>query len=377
MNDNAVFVVDIATLLPPRYRSEEVLKHVYGQPGIAGEILTLATKASRSTGITGFSSVRDFDVYPARKLVSDRHTPRNWCCALVDALSIMLAPEDIGFLSVSYNISSHVDVLPNLACQVATERRLRLLAPPQEMPHYGCASGILQLESAVEFCKRTQKAAIVIVLEQCTWAYAPIRDRDDDDFRASLRAHLLFSDGAAAMLLVPESMIGRFSTALRIVDVQTGFRAGDAITMRDGHFLIGDDLKSTMPALVASECVKPLLARRGVVAADVRDWAIHQGGLPVLTKFGDPDVLGLTGAQLADSADTFREFGNLSSASCFFTLRRQFERPPDSAAKGMIVAFGAGYYFGSVLYDKWTNSAGDAQDTRRRRSASPACIAVP
>ena len=89
-------------------------------------------------------------------------------------MSIMLPTDEIGFLSVSYNISSHVDVLPNLACQVATERRLKLVAPPQEMPYYGCASGILQIESAVEFCRRSNKAALVIVLEQCTWAYSPI-----------------------------------------------------------------------------------------------------------------------------------------------------------------------------------------------------------
>jgi predicted naringenin-chalcone synthase len=65
----------------------------------------------------------------------------------------------------------------------------------------------------------------------------------------------------------------------------------------------------------------------------------------------------LTAAQLADSADTFEEFGNLSSASCLFTLRRQFERPTRDATKGMVVAFGAGYYFGSLLYERSVRDA--------------------
>jgi predicted naringenin-chalcone synthase len=242
-------------------------------------------------------------------------------------------------------------VLPNLACQVASERRLKLTAPPQEISYYGCASGILQLQSAVEFCKRSNKAALVIVLEQCTWASSPIHAKEDDDFHSSLRAHLLFSDGAAAILIVPDSMADKFSTTLRIVDIDTGFRIGDAITMKNGHFLVGDDIKGTMPALVASQCVTPMLAKHGLAAADVRDWAIHQGGLPVLMKFRDPAILGLTDAQLEDSAESFAEFGNLSSASCFFTLRRQFERRSMVPSRGMVVAFGAGYYFGCLLYE--------------------------
>jgi predicted naringenin-chalcone synthase len=350
--NNDVYIVDIATLLPPRYRPEEVLGRVYGQPGVAGDVLTLAKKASRNTGVKTFSSVLDFDAYPSKKLISGAHTPKNWCCSLIDAVSIMLPTDEIGFLSVSYNISSHVDVLPNLACQVASERKLKLDAPPQEMLYHGCASGILQIKAAVDFCRQSNKAALVIVLEQCTWAYSPIYQKDDDDFRSSLRAHLLFSDGAAAVLIVPDSMVGEFSTALKIIDVDTGFRLGDAITMRNGHFLVGDDIKGTMPGLVTSECITPLLTKHGIASADVQEWAIHQGGLPVLMKFKDEAILGLTDEQLTDSADSFAEFGNLSSASCLFTLRRQFERRASAASRGMVVAFGAGYYFGCFLYEK-------------------------
>ncbi len=370
MCNNDVFVVDIATLLPPRYRAEDVLSHVYGQPGIADDVLTLARRATRNTGVRTFSSVLDFDVYPSKRLIAECHAPKRWCGALMDAVSIMLPPGEIGFLSVSYNISSHVDVLPNLACQVAQEKKLDLIAPPQELPYYGCAAGILQIESAVDFCRRSGRAALVIVLEQCTWAYRPVCDRDDEDFRASLRAHLLFSDGAAAVLIVPRSMIASFESGLRIIDVATGFRLGDAIAMRNGHFLVGDDVGGTMPDLVASESVRPMLSRHGLAADDVRDWAIHQGGLPVLKTFARPDILGLTDTQLADSVGTFEEYGNLSSASCLFTLRRQFERPTPNGTKGMTVAFGAGYYFGSMLYEHWANDATDDV------SGSPPCPAT-
>ncbi len=357
MRENEAFIVDIATLLPPRYRTQEILGRVYGQPGVANDILTLASRASRNTGVTTLSSVLDFDAYPAKRLIAECHTPKRWCCSLIDAVSIMLPPGEIGFLSVSYNISSHVDVLPNLACQVAAERNLQLTAPPHELPYHGCAAGILQIEAAVNFCKRSNKAALVIVLEQCTWACRPVLLRDSEDFRASLRAHLLFSDGAAAVLVVPDSMKDSFASALRIVDVRTGFRLGDTIAMRNGHFLVGNEVGGTMPELVASESIRPLLAEHGLTKDDVSAWAIHQGGLPVLRKFKQPEILGLSDAQLDDSSSTFEAYGNLSSASCLFTLRRQFERAASPGAKGMVVAFGAGYYFGTLLYEKWTNDA--------------------
>ena len=76
MRNDGVFVVDIATLLPPRYRAEDVLGRVYGQPGIADDIRTLATRACRSTGVSTFSSVLDFDAYPSKRLVADCHTPQ-------------------------------------------------------------------------------------------------------------------------------------------------------------------------------------------------------------------------------------------------------------------------------------------------------------
>jgi 3-oxoacyl-[acyl-carrier-protein] synthase III len=371
MNDNDVYLVDIATILPPRYRPEDVLRRLYGQPGIPGDVLSLATKASRGTGIRSFSSVLDLDAYPAKRLISEQHTPRRWCSTLIDALSIMMPHDAIGYFGISYNTSSHRDVLPNLACQVASERRFALSAPPQELPYHGCASGVMQMTAAVEFCRRTDKAALVIVLEQCTWGYDPITARDDADFRASLRAHLLFADGAAALLIVPASMRDAFPTALRILDCETGFRLGNAITMHNGHFLVGDDVRHTMPRLVASQCVCPLLSRNALLAADVDDWAIHQGGLPVLRSFGEPDILGLTDAQLADSAATFEEFGNLSSASSLFTLRRQFERTARPGTLGMVVAFGAGYYFGAILYERIT--APDAAPPRPGSDRRESC----
>ena len=352
-----VYIVDIATLTPPRHRSDEMIGRFYDQPGIARDVAVIAKRAERSVGIRTRASILDFDALPEKRLISEQHAPKAWCLSLLDTLTSKLPPDRIGYLGVSYNATSNIDVLPNLACQVAAERGLGLLASPHELPHYGCASAVLQIASAVEFCRRTNRAAVVIALEQCTWALDPIYDRNDADFIASLRAHLLFADGAAAVLIAPASIAREFQNALRIVDVHTGFRPGGTLGMRKGRFLVGDGIKETMPELVTRECIQPSLDRHGLVPADVRDWAIHQGGLPVLSRFKDPAILGLSDEQVADSADSFAEFGNLSAASCLFVLRRQFERPSDRTSLGITIAFGAGYYFGCFLYERCDPSA--------------------
>ena len=95
MRDNNVFIAKIATLLPPRYRTEDIIKRVYGQPAVAGDIVTPATRASRHTGVTALTSVLDFDAYPSKRLISECHTPRRWCRSLVDIASTSIPKEEI------------------------------------------------------------------------------------------------------------------------------------------------------------------------------------------------------------------------------------------------------------------------------------------
>ena len=102
-------------------------------------------------------------------------------------------------------------------------------------------------------------------------------------------------------------MAGEFSTALRIVDVDTGFRLG----RRDHDERRSFSRRRRHQGHDAGACrVRMHLAVAGEARprdqTTIRDWAIHQGGLPVLMKFKDEAILGLTDEQLADSAGFVR-----------------------------------------------------------------------
>src|SRR6185312_11857539 len=79
-----VHIVDIATLSPPCHGSGELTRRFYAQSGVARDVTVLATRAGRQIGVRTRASVLDFDALPRKQLVSDEHTPKAWCCALID-----------------------------------------------------------------------------------------------------------------------------------------------------------------------------------------------------------------------------------------------------------------------------------------------------
>jgi predicted naringenin-chalcone synthase len=180
-------------------------------------------------------------------------------------------------------------------------------------------------------------------------------DPRDPEFTASLKANLLFSDGAAGLLVIPESMKERFKGKLiKVVDIETAYRNGAEIKMNNGRFLVGDNVKSVMPGLVSSLVLKPLLARNNITKNDIREWSIHQGGRPILQQFKEEEIMGLSDEQIQRSMELFEAYGNFSSPSCLFILDSYFKedsKNKNSDTKGIVIGFGAGYYLAAMLYE--------------------------
>jgi predicted naringenin-chalcone synthase len=121
--------------------------------------------------------------------------------------------------------------------------------------------------------------------------------------------------------------------------------------MNNGSFLVERDVPQVMPPLVMDKLVRPAMARLEGTANEVAEWSIHQGGPAVLDEFCKDAHLGLTSQQAVRSRDLFQQYGNLSGPSCLFVLDDYFHRPAEQATDlGMVVGFGAGYYFGLMAY---------------------------
>jgi len=353
-NNNNVYIAGVKTILPELYPPEVVAEFVYPADKTSELVHRLAQKALKSIGIKNRPFVRSSESFPERVLAKEEYHPENWGKQLINHFFNYVKPEEIGFLSVSYNVTSHVDFLPNLACRIATGTGLNLDYPPEELPYLGCAASFFSLKSAIDFCSKSNKAAIVFNFDQCSWICNPVLDPKHPEFTSSLKANLLFSDGAAGLLVIPESMKDRFNGHLiKIIDLETAYNPGSEIKMNEGRFLVGDNVKSVMPELVGKMILKPMLKRNNLTKEQIVEWSVHQGGKPVLESFKEEEVLGLTEVQILRSRQLFEEYGNFSSPSCLFILDSFFNEPKNgknSDTYGVVIGFGAGYYLAAMLY---------------------------
>jgi predicted naringenin-chalcone synthase len=349
-----VYIAASTTRLPHSLAPEQTMDILYPPSLAEGRPNRLARRAARAVGIASRPTVRDPAAWPAKQLARSEYRPLAWCSSIMAELASLVSPAEIGFASVAYNISSDIDVLPSLSARVAGALGLALEVPPDERAFLGCAGGVFSLDAAVRYCRDASKGALVCCFDQCSWLVNPIHDVEQPAFQDHLRASLLFSDGAAGLSVVPAGLRSAFRRPLmRILDVHCDFVASAAVRMSEGSLRLTQDLEADVPGMVAQRVIRPMLARHGLAVADVDEWALHQGGRPLLDRFGDPDILGLSEQQRARALELFSRYGNLSAPSWMFVLDSFLH---DSAGavpgrKGMIVAFGAGFYVGAALYE--------------------------
>jgi predicted naringenin-chalcone synthase len=95
-----------------------------------------------------------------------------------------------------------------------------------------------------------------------------------------------------------------------------------------------------LAARYAQRVLGTLLTERGLQQADIKGWIWHAGGRDVMVALCER--IGLSDHDLRYSAAMLREFGNLSSASVYFTLQAAIA---DGAEGGRwwMASFGAGF----------------------------------
>ena len=111
-------------------------------------------------------------------------------------------------------------------------------------------------------------------------------------------------------------------------------------------------LSRKVPAIGAKagkEICERLLAKQRLGKADIDFWAVHPGGTLVLSQVAKK--MELSEQDLACSYEVFERYGNMSSPSVLFVLKRIIEeRHPQKGQKAMLLSFGAGFSaFASLL----------------------------
>ncbi len=252
-----------------------------------------------------------------------REAPRLAEIAATRALSSAgLSPSDVD-LVISVSCTGYL--VPALDVRLANQMGFKASVLRLPLTELGCSGGAAALATAHRHLMADPKAVVLVVcVELCSLTFDPA-DLSMDNLSASL----VFGDGASAAVLRAEGpglQIDKAGSRL-ISDTESllGFRLSDGgfHPVLDRH--LPRHLEAALPALVSGFCEERL-----------DFYAVHAGGPRIFDAVERALCVPTMG--LEPSRASFREVGNLSSASLLFVLSHLEER----AGTGLALAFGPG-----------------------------------
>jgi alkylresorcinol/alkylpyrone synthase len=194
----------------------------------------------------------------------------------------------------------------------------------QRLPIFGlgCAGGVLGLARAAAMARaEPQSRVLLLVVELCALTF-----RHADRTKSNLIATALFGDGAAAAVIscrdeyAEAPALGPFGehTWPDSLDVMGWDVAEDGLKVlfsRDIPTLVREDLGAVVDAF---------LKDAGATREDIAGYVNHPGGAKVLDAL--EECFGLPERSLEDARGVLRDFGNMSSVTVLFILRRMLDR---------------------------------------------------
>ncbi|WP_146340609.1 type III polyketide synthase [Nesterenkonia sp. NBAIMH1] len=230
---------------------------------------------------------------------------------------------------------------PGLDYRLIRDLGLPATAERSHLGFMGCAAAIPALRQAAHITDSQPHAVVLVVsVELCS---LHIRSSSDPE---QIVASSVFADGAASAVVTADSgrgrsgglALGRFATALT--------DEGEA----DMVWTIGDHgfemkLSAEVPRIIGRE-IRAAVARLVGETEPPHTWAVHPGGRSVLDRV--EKGLELSPEALDSSRSVLRDYGNMSSATILFILRRIMEQPTPSAPIAAL-AFGPGLTVESAL----------------------------
>ena len=210
----------------------------------------------------------------------------------------------------------------------------------------GCYAAFPALKLAHAICRTDPGATVLVVAtELCTLHF---QQRLDADFIIS---NALFADGTGAALVSartwtagPRLEMNAFSSIV-IPDSE------EEMSWKVGSVAFDMRLSAYVPKFVGSairDVVERLSGEMGITPREISHWAIHPGGRAILDR--SIEALELPPESLDHSYAILKDYGNMSSATILFVLKRHLESPGSGAL--FASAFGPGLTVESALMNK-------------------------
>ena len=178
--------------------------------------------------------------------------------------------------------------------------------------HMGCYAALPGLGTAADYVAVRGRPALLLCAELTSLHVQPPSTDPQQ-----MVAHALFSDAAAAAVIVPGGPGFAVTDVASVTDATTADQMTWDVT--DLGFRMG--LSNKVPDILAGHVVPlvtGLLDRHGLSVSDVDGWAVHPGGPRILDVV--QRELGLGPAELGPSRAQLAEHGNSSSPTVLLIL---------------------------------------------------------
>jgi predicted naringenin-chalcone synthase len=201
----------------------------------------------------------------------------------------------------------------------------------------GCYAVIQALRLADAFCIADKNANVLIVsAELCTLHFQKQPTTDN------ITSSLLFGDGSAAVLVTGDENVKGLRIENFYSAVDEKGKKDMAWELSSYGFLM--TLSGYVPELIEedfAELTNKALINANLTKESITHWCIHPGGKKILEAVHNS--LGFENGQLQHSYDILRDYGNLSSATILFVLKRiMSELSKNKQEKIFGAAFGPG-----------------------------------
>lgn len=184
----------------------------------------------------------------------------------------------------------------------------------------GCYAAIHALKMAHAICGSDQGAKVLIICtELCTLHFQKEPTMDN------MASSLLFGDGSAAVVVCGNEcehtgiFIDNFYS-----EVLTKGKTDMAWELSSTGFLM--TLSGYVPDLIEEDfngVVQRALAKSALQLQDISHWCLHPGGKRILEAISKS--VKLPADSLKESYDVLKEFGNMSSATILFVLKKMMQ----------------------------------------------------
>lgn len=252
------------------------------------------------------------------------------------------APQTLEAVQTLVTVSCTHASSPGLERPILTQTPVPAGVDRWNLGFMGCSAAL----AGIRLAKQAEAQGRECLVVACELSSLHFQYSDQLD---QMTANVLFADGAAVVLLSPQPGPARV-VACRCVAApqhaeQMVWYAGDhGLQLR-----LAQELPDTLAAHLP-EVVDVFLRDNGLTRAGVQHWLVHPGGPQILDAV--QNCLGLAENALEDSRAIFREFGNMSSPTILFILKRVLEK--QASGRAMALAFGPGLTIEMVLLDLQT-----------------------